>query len=188
MKVHNWMQLVVKRLMPFSIVEDPLMRSMVSFGGISRSTLMKYLQLVTEEVRSIIESKLPEKFGAIFDGWTDSAGSHLVAIFATYMKNDTVKKPLLAIAPLLDETSLSAFSYAEYFEATILSYGSNRTIENSIEFFVSDNCAVNKKISTDTGVPLVGCASHRLNLATEDLYEPYSGILINFYDINYILT
>ncbi|KAE9162259.1 hypothetical protein PF002_g31398 [Phytophthora fragariae] len=34
-------------------------------------------------------------------------------------------------------------------------------------FFVGDNCSVNRQLATLTGVPLIGCASHRLNLAVK---------------------
>ncbi|EGZ05597.1 hypothetical protein PHYSODRAFT_289239 [Phytophthora sojae] len=34
-------------------------------------------------------------------------------------------------------------------------------------FFVADNCAVNRRLATLMSVPLVGCASHRLNLAVQ---------------------
>ncbi|GMF80819.1 unnamed protein product [Phytophthora fragariaefolia] len=35
-------------------------------------------------------------------------------------------------------------------------------------FLVGDNCAVKKRLTNLIGVPLVGCASHRLNLAVRD--------------------
>ncbi|EGZ11617.1 hypothetical protein PHYSODRAFT_516015 [Phytophthora sojae] len=34
-------------------------------------------------------------------------------------------------------------------------------------FLVADNCAVNRRLATLMSVPLVGCASHRLNLAVQ---------------------
>ncbi|ETM43436.1 hypothetical protein L914_11083 [Phytophthora nicotianae] len=34
-------------------------------------------------------------------------------------------------------------------------------------FLVADNCAVNRLLATLMGVPLLGCASHRLNLAVQ---------------------
>lgn len=39
-------------------------------------------------------------------------------------------------------------------------------------FLVGDNCAVNKRLADLLGVPLVGCTSHRLNLAVRDFLEP----------------
>ena len=40
-------------------------------------------------------------------------------------------------------------------------------------FVVGDNCATNKRIATLMGVPLVGCASHRLNLAVQQVLGEY---------------
>jgi hypothetical protein len=34
-------------------------------------------------------------------------------------------------------------------------------------FVVGGNCSVNRRLATLIGVPLVGCASHRLNLAVQ---------------------
>ncbi|ETN16032.1 hypothetical protein PPTG_06264 [Phytophthora nicotianae INRA-310] len=41
-------------------------------------------------------------------------------------------------------------------------------------FVVGDNCAVNKRLAHLMGVPLVGCASHRLNLAVRRFLKPGS--------------
>jgi hypothetical protein len=40
-------------------------------------------------------------------------------------------------------------------------------------FIVGDNCGVNKRLANLMGVPLVGCASHRLNLAVKSILAPY---------------
>ena len=106
-------------------------------------------------------------FGIIFDGWSDGSGAHLVAIFASYMSQDSVMTPLLACAPLLDEESFTAFDYKEYFESTLKCYGAHRNVENSVQFLTVDNCAVNKLLGRICEKPLVGCASHRLNLASK---------------------
>ncbi|EGZ12810.1 hypothetical protein PHYSODRAFT_511059 [Phytophthora sojae] len=44
-------------------------------------------------------------------------------------------------------------------------------------FLVGDNCGVNKRLANLLGVPLIGCASHRLNLAVRDYLEPHDSIL-----------
>eukprot|EP00644_Phytophthora_capsici_P015230 jgi/Phyca11/130818/e_gw1.98.66.1 len=40
----------------------------------------------------------------------------------------------------------------------------NKRLEQCV-FLVGDNCSVNRRLATLMGVPLVGCASHRLNRA-----------------------
>ncbi|KAG3088620.1 hypothetical protein PI125_g18292 [Phytophthora idaei] len=41
-------------------------------------------------------------------------------------------------------------------------------------FIVGDNCSVNKRLAGLLHVPLIGRASHRLNLAMEELLEEFS--------------
>ncbi|KAK1937009.1 hypothetical protein P3T76_009787 [Phytophthora citrophthora] len=42
---------------------------------------------------------------------------------------------------------------------------------------VGDNCSVNKRLANLMGVPLVGCASHKLNLAVKTILAPYEAEL-----------
>ncbi|KAG2855462.1 hypothetical protein PC113_g12421 [Phytophthora cactorum] len=44
-------------------------------------------------------------------------------------------------------------------------------------FLVGDNCAVNKRLANLLRIPLMGCASHRLNLAVREYLEPYDSSL-----------
>ncbi|KAG3107292.1 hypothetical protein PI124_g14164 [Phytophthora idaei] len=43
---------------------------------------------------------------------------------------------------------------------------------SNVKFLVGDNCAVNKRLARIMGVPLVGCASHRVNLAVRSFLSP----------------
>ncbi len=42
---------------------------------------------------------------------------------------------------------------------------------NNVACLIGDNCATNRKIADLMGVPLIGCYSHRLNLAADDFLE-----------------
>ncbi|KAE9039880.1 hypothetical protein PR003_g6426 [Phytophthora rubi] len=44
---------------------------------------------------------------------------------------------------------------------------------DDMSVFGGDNCAVNNRLAHLLGVPLVGCASHRLNLAVRGFLVPY---------------
>lgn len=66
--------------------------------------------------------------------------------------------------PLLDKEDLSANSYMAFVDEVLLNYGKNR---GNILFLVGDNCNVNKALSRKISIPLIGCASHRLNLAID---------------------
>ena len=46
-----------------------------------------------------------------------------------------------------------------------------------ILFFVCDNDSVNKSIAKKLELPMIGCNSHRLNLALKKLMEPHEGLL-----------
>ncbi|KAG6611757.1 RWD domain-containing protein 3 [Phytophthora cinnamomi] len=46
-----------------------------------------------------------------------------------------------------------------------------------IQFIVADNCNTNRSIATKLGVPLVGCASHRFNLAVKKFLTEHEPLL-----------
>ncbi|EGZ22580.1 hypothetical protein PHYSODRAFT_285754 [Phytophthora sojae] len=117
---------------------------------------------VVVAVERSIASKLPARFGIMLDGWTH-ASEHYIAVFACYEVNGCPKTTLLSMAPLLDalDDDLSAQGHLEFL-ATMLQrdYGVQLA---QCRFLVADNCAVNRRLATLMSVPLVGCASHRLN-------------------------
>jgi hypothetical protein len=128
---------------------------------------------VSAAVETKLKEELPSRFGLIFDGWSD-VDTHYVAVFAVYMSSGSVARPLLAFAPLLDETNLGAESHFEFLSATLELYG--RSMQ-SVLFFVGDNCSTNKALANLADVPLVGCASHRLNLACKQIFDCHSAML-----------
>ena len=97
------------------------------------------------------------------DGWTEST-THFVAVFATYMKEKCYYETLLAIGPLLDEEKLSASEHEAFIEATLELY--NKSTENVVAI-IGDNCSTNKKLARNLLKPLVGCNSHKFNLAVK---------------------
>jgi len=63
-----------------------------------------------------------------------------------------------------------ADEHIKVFETTVADYGLNMA---KCCFLVSDNCEVNRSISRKTKIPLIGCASHRFNLACKAKYARY---------------
>ncbi|ETO63928.1 hypothetical protein F444_18438 [Phytophthora nicotianae P1976] len=102
----------------------------------------------------------------MFDGWTH-ASEHYVAWFACDEVNGVLVTPLLAMAPLINEPddNLSARSHYEFL-ATMLPRDYGVQIDQC-RFVVGDNCSVNRSLAILMRVPLVGCASHRLNRAVQ---------------------
>ena len=78
------------------------------------------------------------------------------------------KESLLAVAPLVNEEQLGAKQHIKFMHATLLLY--RKTLDNVV-VLIGDNCSTNKKVADDTGIPLIGCASHRFNLAVNSWLE-----------------
>ncbi|GMF47663.1 unnamed protein product [Phytophthora fragariaefolia] len=109
---------------------------------------------------------MPARFGLIFDGWSH-ASEHFIAVFAYYEVDGVMKSPLMCMTPLLDtlDEDLSARGHYEFL-ADMLPRDIGKQITDCL-FLVGDNCAVNRLLATRMGVPLVGCAIHRLNRADQ---------------------
>ncbi|EGZ26480.1 hypothetical protein PHYSODRAFT_258511 [Phytophthora sojae] len=166
LNLHGWMVWIVMCNLPLSFCESREARRYSSLDPISEETLRAGMDGVVVSVERSIASELPARFGIMLDGWTH-ASKHYVAVFACYEVNGCPKTTLLSIAPLLDalDDDLSAQGHLEFL-ATMLprDYGVQLA---QCRFLVADNCAVNRRLATLMSVPLVGCASHRLNLAVQ---------------------
>ncbi|RLN95492.1 hypothetical protein BBJ28_00019948 [Nothophytophthora sp. Chile5] len=110
---------------------------------------------------------MPDHFGLVIDGWSHAA-EHYLAVFACYEIDGIGQYPLLAMAPLINDESgddRSARTHQAFLD-TMLHRDYGKKVSDCL-FIVGDNCAVNKKLDTLLDIPLVGCASHRLNLAVQ---------------------
>ena len=174
--IYGYLEWVIMADLPFTFVENDLTRKFPKLGLLSRSTFMKYLQGVTKEVEMLIKKQLPSKFGLIFDGWTDSStATHFFAVFAVYPgKNGDAEKHLNAFLPLLQEEDLEANSQIEFLD-TILRNVYGKSLEK-VSALIADNAAVNVKIAQTLGVPMIGCYSHRLNLAVQKLLHEKNSV------------
>ncbi|ETP02981.1 hypothetical protein F441_20013 [Phytophthora nicotianae CJ01A1] len=70
------------------------------------------------------------------------------------------RQPLLSIS--MAEDGQSADAHIDMIDNVLGVYEKNREM---LRFVVGDNCPTNKAIATLLKVPLIGCASHRFNLA-----------------------
>ncbi|EGZ04635.1 hypothetical protein PHYSODRAFT_292782 [Phytophthora sojae] len=137
-----------------------------SLDPISEETLRAGMDGVVVAVERSIASELPARFGIMLDGWTH-ASEHYIAVFACNEVNGCPKTTLLSMAPLLDalDDDLSAQGHLQFL-ATKLPHDYGVQLAQC-RFLVADNCTVNRRLATLMSVPLVGCASHRLNLAVQ---------------------
>jgi len=162
-----WIKWICCRNMPICEIDNPITREFAGVEAFNSKTIRKYIINTARECESSIAKALKAAgvITLIFDGWScDGASTHYVGMFAGYIdpRTSEYKEPLLAIQPCLNEEDMGADSHIELFESTLALYGLDA---GSVACFISDNCATNKAISREWGVPMVGCASHRLNLA-----------------------
>ncbi|KAG6942347.1 hypothetical protein JG688_00018167 [Phytophthora aleatoria] len=168
---HAWLQWVVKGPPPFFFMEMESTRRCTNLTPVCEETNTLEMENVTKAVERSIGDELPEQFGGILDGWTDGS-EHYLAAHAFYDRNGVRHCPLLSMAPIINgpDECLNV----EYHMSALASFlpfiGKNLS---NVMFLVDDICAVNKRLARLMGVPLVGCASNRLNLAVRRFLEPY---------------
>ncbi len=73
---------------------------------------------------------------------------------------------LLTFSPLSDESHLDAQEHVEFIAYILRLY---KKTWHYVACIVGDNMNVNKSIANKVRVPLIGCASHRFNLAVCDI-------------------
>ena len=161
--------------MPFATTENEAALKYLKMDGIATETFHLYMSRLTRAVESAVADALPAKFGIVFDGWSFQS-EHCIAVFAACPQDGTVSTVLLAMAPLVDDEIVNhgAESHIEFLK-TVLGYF-NRTA-SSVAYLVGDNCAVNGRLVELLGVPIVSCASHRLNLAVMAFMTEHEPVL-----------
>lgn len=89
-----------------------------------------------------------------------------MGIYATYVSNGVKKRPMLAICPFLNETTHMALSHYDTIVATLNYY--EKTIADLL-YMIGDNCSTMRKLAREhLQIPLIGCYSHKLNLAVKN--------------------
>lgn len=118
-----------------------------------------------------------EHFTAIFVTWTEKNGSVKLYNVCCGVQDELIGE---------DDVDFSAESLGDYFVDELQNVGLD--LFEDIDFICGDNCSTNKKLATEISrrifhdkgrtnawkVPLVGCNSHRLNLARQDYYSESS--------------
>ena len=149
---------------------------------VSRNTLMKYLKSLGETVEKKIATTLPDTFCLVFDGWTSKDNTHYMGMFATYASKEPngYSKILLTFSPMGEEESLGAQEHFEFATFVLELYGKTWT---NVASLIGDNCPSNKAFANKARKPLVGCASHRFNLAVKDMLEDYTNLTTKVYHL-----
>ncbi|RHY26879.1 hypothetical protein DYB32_007205 [Aphanomyces invadans] len=171
--VYEWVRYVVDGNHPFSTVEDPVTRRITCLKPICTKTLKTNMESLTKSVQEKIAREIPTVFDICMDGWTDGS-NHFCAIFACYCIGSECFTPLLAMSPLLELDRLDADAHIDFIDSTLGTYGKQTS---DIAFVTADNCATNASIASKLGVPLVGCYSHKFNLAMKAYLVDYESEL-----------
>ena len=101
----------------------------------------------------------------MLDGWS-SGSTYYVGVIANF--NNDAGLPaqiLLGFSPLLVETSMSASEHLDYLNYLLTMFGKNMS---NVVCLICDNCETNKALARLCRIPMIGCASHRFNLAVKE--------------------
>lgn len=183
----GWIEWIVMADLPMTVVENEFYKKRSNLEPTTYKTVTKHMETLLSLVRQNIKRTLPKTFGIIFDGWSCD-GEHYVGIFATWVRDDdgSVVKRLIACGVQdLPESIEAASSFGftaddigDYLFDVLTLYGRDFL---ALEFLTGDNAYVNGALCTKIelwifrnkgvrrNVPLVGCASHKLNLAVQFL-------------------
>jgi hypothetical protein len=160
--IYNWISWIIEDNLTFSFCERPNTKKFAKLDPISVDTLMKYIKIITERVEKKITESLPNKFGIIIDGWKEGT-THYIAVFASYSSDEGVEQ-----YPLFDETTYSAENHKAFIGDVLENYGKSLT---NLIYLVADNASVNTRLADLLDIPMIGCASHRFNLACKKYLE-----------------
>ncbi|GMF51859.1 unnamed protein product [Phytophthora fragariaefolia] len=159
--------------MPIEEVDNKLTRDMSRWSSVSSRTLKQYMVQVERKLETAIALEMPDSIGIMFDGWS-TGSTYYVGVYAIYVVEDSPQRVLLAFAPLLEENDFGADAHITFITETLAVFGKR---PDCLRFIVGDNCTTNQAIATRMGLPLVGCASHRLNLEIQQHLAEHEALL-----------
>lgn len=165
----RWIEWIVVKNLPLSIVDDPLTREGMKYKPVTSKLLRKYILATSKAMIASIAEKLPNDIAIVFDGWTVGC-IHYIAISASYCTmvggEETTHHTLLSMRPLLkdDVAGMTARDHLVHMSQVMRSFGKT---EENIMCIIGDNCSVNRSLADLLKVPLVGCGAHKFNLAVK---------------------
>ena len=133
------------------------------------------MDLSTRKVENKVKEILPDKFALVIDGWTKNS-THFVAILANFHAETKVgfEQIMLAFSPMVSETSFRAIDHFGFIEWVLGRYG--KSLDNVVAV-IGDNVSTNKALADMCKTPLIGCASHRFNLAMKKFLDPFESLI-----------
>jgi hypothetical protein len=167
--VYRWIRFIVMKNLPVSFVDCPLTRDIASqsLKPISGRTLRRHIVSLHSVVCDNIRKELPSKFALVFDGWSEGP-QHYIGVGASYTKivdgAETPVQTMLSMKPLLADgvVGMTALDHISHISKVLEKYG--KTMRD-VMCLAADNCSVNQAMARLLHIPLLGCASHKFNLA-----------------------
>ena len=154
------------------------MRKYTSLQATSKKTIKSTMSRLYGYVKHKMKSQLPERFGLIFDGWSNGTSEHVVAVYAVGASECGAFIVLLGINELNERGNQNASNHIDYIKNLLSEYDRNTSC---LDFIVGDNTNLNPKIARNlgpgTGVPFIGCYSHKFNLAVSQYQECMESII-----------
>ncbi|ETM39531.1 hypothetical protein L914_14326, partial [Phytophthora nicotianae] len=137
---------------------------------VSVKTLKKNMFGLEGVVQGRIKLRLRgKKVGFAIDAWTED-GTHFVAVIGV----TEIDKYLLCFSTLTDKSDMGSDAIIELLDDVLDTYEIHAS---QLCFYVCDHASVHVAIANKTLVPMIGCASHRFNLAVQALMREDNDIL-----------
>ncbi|KAG2783588.1 hypothetical protein Pcac1_g6989 [Phytophthora cactorum] len=129
---YGWTKHVALKNLPFTIVDDPIIRSAIRYKVMDRATLLKRMvALVGVVYTNSAEELAGEKFALVFDGLTDSAG-YAIAYFAATKQG----LRFLAFSPFQDESSMTAAEHIDFLDMSTVGYMRKSMSQENLEVII----------------------------------------------------
>ena len=168
-EMFQWIELIVMKNLPVGFIDCPYVRNMSKLRPVSVKTLRQHVIALSNVMKEKIKAELPSKFVVVFDGWTEGT-EHFIAISASYTVIDSTTgkevpvQVMLSMQPLLSDgiEGMTAADHLQHISSVLGMYGKRCS---DILCLAGDNCSVNQCMARTLQVPLLGCGSHKLNLA-----------------------
>ncbi|OWY95047.1 hypothetical protein PHMEG_00035060 [Phytophthora megakarya] len=153
--IYQWMEWISARNLPITEVENKITRAVVITNPTTVKTLKQHMR------------HMGTSFCLMFDGWTSNS-LHFLGIYVVFILDGERCQHLLALS--LMEERQSAEAHVDHISAVLDVYEKEMDM---VKFMVGDNCSTYQNIATGLGIPLIGCASHRFNLAINRFLQDY---------------
>ncbi len=164
--------IVVMRSLPLASVECLYTRQIAKLKPVSVKTIRQHILSLSELMKDKVKADLPSKFVVVFDGWSEGT-EHYIAVSAACARmdkttgNEVPVQVKLSMRPLLADgiNGMTAADHLQHITTTLnCLYGKG---SGNVLCIVGNNCNVNRSMARTLQAPLIGCASHKLNLAVK---------------------